>query len=109
MLSELESITIPSSVTLIGTCCFSHCNKLKRIIIEDKLNENDELFTGINIFSHNQNLEEFIFSKGKINFDQEIFYYCPKMKWLTDEIYNSNNNKQFIMKKNLNNLFKEIE
>ena len=92
--SELESITLPSSLQKIGECAFYKCSKLKRVVIPDGVLE-----IGKSAFSFCSSLEEIVIPESVKQLAEDAFYRCSSLesvwipggtalvenpKWITD-------------------------
>lgn len=69
--SELESITLPSSLQKIGECAFYKCSKLKRVVIPDGVLE-----IGKGAFSSCTSLEEIVIPESVKKLADDAFRGC---------------------------------
>ena len=86
---ELESITIPNSVLLIGNQAFSNCNKLKSITISNILSEIGESAFKNCVELKNISLPDSITSIGKDAF-LNTGYYNESGNWNNSVLYLDN-------------------
>lgn len=77
-LPNLESVTIPDTVKVIGDCAFYKCPKLKEIRIPDSVTE-----VGKRVFDNCQGLKKAVLSKNIEKMGYMMFYNC---KSLTDVV-----------------------
>ncbi len=100
---DLESLTIPDSVSAenIGEGVFSHCKKLKKVVLPDSWNEikwytfalcesledvhlpSDLKIIGESAFSECSNLKEVVIPDGVTEIKDAAFYYCKKLSKVT--------------------------
>ncbi|KAL7720321.1 Leucine rich repeat protein [Entamoeba marina] len=73
--SNIETITIPSSVKYIGYNCFSGCVNLKQITLSNSI-----ISIGYNCFDHCISLEELTIPQSVQTIGMNCFYCCFNLK-----------------------------
>ena len=97
----LESITLPSTVTEIGTFAFKDCSNLREVIFNDGLQKigfgafnkctslesiafpSNLVEIGVSAFYGCRNLREVILNNGLQKIDTNAFWYCTSLESIT--------------------------
>ena len=78
MESNLESITLPNTLTSIGNNAFSFCLSLQEITIPDSVSS-----LGNSCFDHSENLKKVILPKNITVLSNDLFEYCGSLQEIT--------------------------